>query len=739
MVARILLFLNSFILLFVFTSSAQAATFLESGGKVVIEAESSGATGQWSRESRIGGAKGGAYLIWKGPDLFSGRAAGRDTLRYTFRVQQAGNYEMRWRSYIGEANTSTEANDSWVRFPTGRNIGGQHALSGWTKAFQNQPGQWSWSTKTVDNVGKPIRQYFSAGDHTIEISGRSHGHAIDRIVMFRYAEISYSQNKFDGYGVSSTVGGTQSPAPAPTPEPTPEPEPEPTPVVEPEPTPAVETTAVPPVLADADEDNQQNNTVESPVVSVVDNTLSWNAVEAVAINVHGQNGEWLESLSGSSTEWTASANGNYFIVATNDQGWESWGRSNTVEVSVISAPVESQNSVLTSFTSMVYSLTAAEIFWSVNGAGEQYQFELEKNGVVLFNGSARSFFDDQLDAGSTNQYRLKVLENGNVVEQQELSLTTQALQEQANTESPDATTDNGTDLQLKGEVYSQSAVELSWNRSSHTDAASFTYNLYQDDQLISSSAALSYYVDGLNAGQTYQFALRAQDANGVEEDAGSVMLSTYMADGSSVLAFGQPGDGSATYGNAVWNNLPDATQQLLPSDCALSEGSNGIVYCYSASDDRLLARSIESGQSQWSYRLNENKSVAMLEMISNERLMLVTDSKACFACSGFDAKLLGLNGAAISSTRLFPEAQTNDAVSVGIDGTGLRFARSTDGSSVFVAAKSFSYVDGASADNINGWLENGVRVVELDAQTGSAINARFLENADFSTVAITDQ
>ena len=109
---RIRLFFITFTTSLFFASSATAATFLESGGKVVIEAESSSANGQWQRQNNIGGAKGGAYLIWKGPNLFSGKDAGRDTLRYTFRIQKAGNYELRWRTYIGEANTSTEANDS---------------------------------------------------------------------------------------------------------------------------------------------------------------------------------------------------------------------------------------------------------------------------------------------------------------------------------------------------------------------------------------------------------------------------------------------------------------------------------------------------------------------------------------------------------------------------------------------------------------------------------------------------
>jgi len=135
-------------------------------------------------------------------------------------VQTPGNYELRWRSYITEGNNATEANDSWVRFPTGRNISGQHALNGWTKVFMNQLNMWSWSAKTVDNVGKPLRQFFSAGDHVIEISGRSHGHAIDRLVMYRYDTIKYSTNTFEAFAVSSTVGGNQAPNPTTTEPPT---------------------------------------------------------------------------------------------------------------------------------------------------------------------------------------------------------------------------------------------------------------------------------------------------------------------------------------------------------------------------------------------------------------------------------------------------------------------------------------------------------------------------------------
>jgi len=195
-----------------------AATAIESGGIVVIEAESVSARGDWSRERSISGAKGGAYLRWTGPDLFNKRLAGRDTLTYRFRVLTAGNYELRWRSYIAHGSNSTESNDSWVRFPSGRNIGGQHALDGWTKVYQNSLGRWSWTSKTVDHVGKPIRQYFSKGTHTIEVSGRSFGHAIDRITLYRYQDVTFSESVFNALSGSNTP---PSPPPAPAPEPAP--------------------------------------------------------------------------------------------------------------------------------------------------------------------------------------------------------------------------------------------------------------------------------------------------------------------------------------------------------------------------------------------------------------------------------------------------------------------------------------------------------------------------------------
>ena len=187
-------------------SSAQAATFVEKNGVVMMEVESSAAKGDWRLQRSLSGYSGNGYYIWTGTDAFGKNTAGRGAITYTFRIQKAGNYQMRWRSRIGKGTSRTEHNDSWVRFPTGRDIKGEQALDGWTKVFMNTRDSWVWQSATVDNVGKPVRQYFSAGVHTVQISGRSSGHAIDKIALFHYASVPYSNAKFDALANSSTSG-----------------------------------------------------------------------------------------------------------------------------------------------------------------------------------------------------------------------------------------------------------------------------------------------------------------------------------------------------------------------------------------------------------------------------------------------------------------------------------------------------------------------------------------------------
>ena len=181
-------------------TQAIAATdpFVEQTGRLIIETESVSSQGDWSVQSEITGYTGTAYLVWQGSNNYAESQAERgDPIRYPFRITTPGNYQLNWRSRNTVGLDATEHNDSWVRFPTGTNIDGEHFLGDWTKAYMGQVAQWTWDTYTVDGNNQPIRQYFEAGEHYLEIAGRSNGHSVDRLALFQYENEAFSANAFD--------------------------------------------------------------------------------------------------------------------------------------------------------------------------------------------------------------------------------------------------------------------------------------------------------------------------------------------------------------------------------------------------------------------------------------------------------------------------------------------------------------------------------------------------------------
>ena len=180
--------------------------FHEQNGRLFVEVESVPAVPDWHLSNEFADFRGSGHLEWTGANNNNRGSAGEGTLTYHFTINTPGNYEFRWRSFIGEGTNGTEANDSWVRFATGSNVDGEQPLFGWTKAFMNNVGDWTWRTVTVDNVGELIRQHFTAGEHTVEISGRSRGHVIDRFVLFKYDDVNFNDAVFTNAPQSTWTG-----------------------------------------------------------------------------------------------------------------------------------------------------------------------------------------------------------------------------------------------------------------------------------------------------------------------------------------------------------------------------------------------------------------------------------------------------------------------------------------------------------------------------------------------------
>jgi len=175
----------------------------EVNGLVVIEAENINFNGTaWQTKTAKGGFTGAGYLDWLGANSFG--VPGNGTITTKIRINSPGKYKFEWRNTVGEGTNTTEANDSWLRFPDASDFYGEKpngartyprgsgktpnpegaGSNNWFKVYGNNLN-WSWQTTTGDNAdGRPIFVEFdAAGVYTMEISGRSKNHLIDRIVL----------------------------------------------------------------------------------------------------------------------------------------------------------------------------------------------------------------------------------------------------------------------------------------------------------------------------------------------------------------------------------------------------------------------------------------------------------------------------------------------------------------------------------------------------------------------------
>lgn len=178
------------------------ASYEDKNGLVVIEAENlSGDFSNWKKETTFTPYTGSSYIRWNGADNFS--TPGNGKIYTKIKITKTGTYKILWRNKVGEGTSSTDCNDSWLRIPdanfyakkgttiyypkgTGKTPNPKGASAdGWFKVYSSGTIDWTWSTRTSDNEGAEIYVDFDkVGEYTLEISGRSKNHCIDRIVLF---------------------------------------------------------------------------------------------------------------------------------------------------------------------------------------------------------------------------------------------------------------------------------------------------------------------------------------------------------------------------------------------------------------------------------------------------------------------------------------------------------------------------------------------------------------------------
>ncbi len=182
--------------------------FIEENGVLVVEMESTDFSGSsWQLKAETS-ASGGQAIEWTGDDLFNQPGIG--VINIAVQITNPGTYRFDWLTLIGEGNSTTEANDSWLKIQSDKFYGLKDnstvcpkeidsavnscvgelpegsSKEGWFKVYRSggDVAQFIWSTSTSDRDPHAIYADFSqAGTYTVQISGRSKHHVIDRFIM----------------------------------------------------------------------------------------------------------------------------------------------------------------------------------------------------------------------------------------------------------------------------------------------------------------------------------------------------------------------------------------------------------------------------------------------------------------------------------------------------------------------------------------------------------------------------
>ena len=193
--------------------------FREIDNVVMMEAEhaSSGVVAPWKFETELiayccSKYVGEGYVRFDGNEVTGGPSDG--VMSYFFYIENGGRYTLKLRSNKLHAD-NTLSNDCYTRM-----VGYEGYQGGVVKTYQSaNAGYWNWFTKheVVHGTDTRIPEYDLEGGkvYELQISGRSRGFIIDRVVLYRSEVVeqtivekaSYPESPF----VYNVISGPVSP------------------------------------------------------------------------------------------------------------------------------------------------------------------------------------------------------------------------------------------------------------------------------------------------------------------------------------------------------------------------------------------------------------------------------------------------------------------------------------------------------------------------------------------------
>lgn len=201
---------------------------------------------------------------------------------------------------------------------------------------------------------------------------------------------------------------------------------------------------------------------------------------------------------------------NMTVVAVDAEGEKS-ERSNRVVINTGGNSSGGAPSTPQGVTSVVYSATAAEVFWDRSTDDVAVSFyEVYKDNELIQSLDALSFFDDTLTEGVTYSYYVVAIDNAGNRSAASAPTTLTAGVFDVNPPMTELMPPET----ISAFAYSADTIEIIWSRSVSTDNSGIYYQLFRDDVFVSEMDALSYLDTGLQADTVYEYRVATVNGNG---------------------------------------------------------------------------------------------------------------------------------------------------------------------------------------------------------------------------------
>lgn len=168
---------------------------------ISFEAEDIELNGAW-KVVEDESASGGKFIVWEGLKSTQNTQdpADGDAISYRFPVTNPGLYTFKWAMRQEPGVDDDKANDSWLNFPDADRYGArarQTSFGGFVKVYGYAEDKFLYQGLAKEENDNPATtigiEFDEVGYYTMEIAGRSHGHQIDKILMWQHTAVSYSK------------------------------------------------------------------------------------------------------------------------------------------------------------------------------------------------------------------------------------------------------------------------------------------------------------------------------------------------------------------------------------------------------------------------------------------------------------------------------------------------------------------------------------------------------------------